>query len=272
MSSRDVYRLDGRVAVVTGAAGGLGTAIAQHLADLGAQLVLMDRRKDMLADVCAQVVASGSPAPLALGCELTEEASIRRAAEETLDHLGRIDALVANAGVLLPAATIDSISVADWDLTMAVNARAPFLCARYFGRPMVNARSGSIVVTSSIAAQLPNTTAAYGPSKAAVLALARQIAVEWGQHGVRANAVSPGIVRTPLSEHFFKDPAVTVRRMAMIPMGRPAVPMEIASVVGFLCGDASAYVTGQEIVVDGALCIGSLRASARDIKAEAPRS
>ena len=260
------YRLDGRVAVVTGAAGGLGQAIARHLADLGALLVLMDRDAGSMASLSSDIALRSGATPLSLGCELSREDDIRAAANDALGQFGQIDVLVANAGILLPAASIEDIAVADWDLTMQVNLRAPFLCARHFGKSMLDRNAGSIVMTGSIAAHSPNTNASYGPSKAGLLALTRQIAVEWGPRGVRANAVSPGIVRTPLSEHFFADPAVTARRMATIPLGRPATPEDIASAVGFLAGDASAYVNGQEIIADGAMLMSTLRTTAQPPK------
>ena len=269
----DLYRLDGRVAVVTGAAGGLGGAIARHLADLGATLVLMDRERASMAALSDDIGAASAILPMTIGCELTSEDDIRAAASDVAGHFGQVDILVANAGVLLPASTIEDIAVAQWDLTMAVNLRAPFLCARHFGESMLRRGAGSIVMTGSIAAHSPNTTASYGPSKAGLLALARQIAVEWGPRGVRANSVSPGIVRTPLSEHFFSDPEVTALRMATIPLARPATPQDIAAAIGFLAGDGAAYVNGQELVVDGAMLMSTLRTSAHPVKqrAEVPQ-
>ena len=259
----DLYRLDGRVAVVTGAAGGLGVAIARHLSSLGATLVLMDRTRESMTTLTQEILGAGGQQPLALACDLADEDAIRSAADEVSKQFGRVDVLAANAGILPAATDLESLSTEMWEQTMQINLRAPFHCAKYFGASMLSAGSGSIVFTGSVAAHSPNTTASYGPSKAGLLGLARQIAVEWGPRGVRGNSVSPGIVRTPLSEHFFADPVLTARRMATIPLGRPALPLDIAAVVGFLAGDGSAYVNGQEIVVDGAMLMSTLRSTAR---------
>ncbi len=255
-------RLDGRVAVVTGAAGGIGAAIARQLSAQGAQLTLMDRTAEMLEPLASEIRSAGGRSPLVLGCELTDEKAIRDAAESAVNAFGQIDILIANAGLLLPNATLEQTQTAEWDLTMNVNLRAPFLCARYFGAPMLKAGKGAIVVTTSIAAHAPNTTASYGPSKAGLLALMRQISVEWGPRGVRANAISPGLVRTPLSARFYADPASVARRMERVPLRRPSEPEEIASVIGFLVSDAASYVNGQEFIVDGGILNTTLSSSA----------
>ena len=258
----DVVRLDGRVAVVTGAAGGIGQAIARRFQALGAHVVLMDQVLGPLEALGAELVQHGGPQPLPLICDLTQAEQVSDAAARVETDLGGAQILAANAGVLRPASSVADIDIADWDLTMAVNLRAPFLCARYFGAAMIAARKGAIVITGSVAAHLPNTTAAYGPSKAGVLALARQLAVEWGPYGIRTNTISPGLVRTPLSEHFYADPAASTRRLATVPLGRPATADEIASLVAFLASDAASYVNGQDLVADGGMQFSSLRYSA----------
>ena len=255
-------RLDGRVAVVTGAAGGIGQAIARRFQALGAHVVLMDQVLGPLEALGAELVQQGGPQPLPLICDLTQAEQVSDAAARVETDLGGAQILAANAGILRPASGVADIDIADWDLTMAVNLRAPFLCARYFGAAMIAARKGAIVITGSIAAHLPNTTAAYGPSKAGVLALARQLAVEWGPSGIRTNTISPGLVRTPLSEHFYADPAASARRLATVPLGRPATADEIASLVAFLASDAASYVNGQDLVADGGMQFSSLRYSA----------
>jgi NAD(P)-dependent dehydrogenase (short-subunit alcohol dehydrogenase family) len=269
-AAQTLGRLDGRVAIVTGAAGGIGQAVARQLQTLGAQVVLMDMVLAPLEAFAAQLEADGGLRPAILTCDLTVAEQVEQTAAKVEADFGGAQILAANAGILTPAASVTDISLADWDLTMAVNLRGPFLCTRYFGAAMVKAQRGSIVITGSVAAHLPNTTAAYGPSKAGVLALARQLAVEWGPMGIRTNTVSPGLVRTPLSEHFYADPAASARRLATVPLGRPASAAEIASVVAFLAGDAASYVNGQDIVADGGLLFSSLRNSAPAIYQTGP--
>jgi NAD(P)-dependent dehydrogenase (short-subunit alcohol dehydrogenase family) len=234
--------LAGRTAIVTGAAGGLGRAIVEYLAGLGASVVLLDLERE-------EKLPEGQH--LALACDITSDEAVRRAARTVVERFGGCDILVNNAGILPSAASLESIGAEGWDRVIAVNLRGSFLCTTHFGAAMLERGAGSIVNLASIAAALPNAVSAYGPSKAAILGLTRQIAVEWGPRGVRANAVSPGLVRTPMSETFYADPANHDTRRAAVAARRIGRPEEVASVVAFLASDASAYVNGQEIVVDG---------------------
>ncbi len=246
----DDYRLDGRVAVVTGAAGGLGGAIAERLATLGASLVLIDLQADRLA-ACATAVEQHGAQVMTLGCDLMQEGQITDAANAVKQRFGRCDVLINNAAIMPAATPLEDYSADAWDQVMAVNVRAPFLCAKHFGADMLKRRAGSIVNIASIAAVLPNGLPPYGPGKAALLGLMRQIAVEWGPRGVRCNAVSPGLVRTPMSEANYSDPQIHATRIETVALRRIGRPADIAQVVAYLASDASGYVNGQEIVVDG---------------------
>tara|TARA_R110002020_G_scaffold109430_16_gene253179 strand:+ start:44279 stop:45055 length:777 start_codon:yes stop_codon:yes gene_type:complete len=240
-----VFRSDallGRTAVLTGAAGGLGGGIARSLAEMGANLVLLDLKQTSLD-------LEGDH--LSLSCDLADADAVAEAAVRVKDHFGRCDILVNNAAILSSPTHLDTMEIAEWDRVMAINLRGAMLCARAFGSSMLEANYGSIVNIASIAATTPNTTTAYGPSKAAILALTRQIAVEWGPRGIRANSVSPGLVRTPMSEAFYSNPAKYEARASRVASRRIGSPEDIASVVSFLASDASSYVNGQEIVVDG---------------------
>jgi NAD(P)-dependent dehydrogenase (short-subunit alcohol dehydrogenase family) len=234
--------LGGRVAVVTGAGGGLGGGIAKQLSDMGAQVVLLDLR-------AAQLELKGDP--LSLACDITQEASVAQAAAAVLAKYGRCDILVNNAAILPGAVALEQLSEQSWDQVMSVNLKGAFLCGKHFSASMLRSGQGSIVNLASIAAVSPNAVGSYGPSKAGTLALTRQMAVEWGPRGVRANAASPGLVRTPMSEAFYADPANLAARTAVVASRRIGTPQDVASVVAFLASDASAYVNGQEIVVDG---------------------
>lgn len=246
--------LAGRIAVVTGANGGLGGAIVAQLAAMGARVVLIDLRESVV-DVVGD--------HLSLACDISSEVSVAEAAQIVEQKYGRCDILVNNAAILPKPVGLQETSEADWNKVLDVNLKGSFLCSKHFGRSMVNNESGSIVNIASIAASAPNGVAAYCPSKSAILGLTRQIAVEWGPKGVRANSVSPGLVRTPMSEPFYANPANLVARTAVIASRRVGVPQDIASVVAFLVSDAASYVNGQEIIVDG----GFLRSSLMNIQA-----
>ncbi len=249
MSAFASNAMAGRVAVVTGASGGLGGAIVAQLAAMGAHVAALDLQQPTLA-------LPGDH--LALACDITSEQAVTEAAAEVHARWGRCDVLVNNAGILPRNITLEDTPVELWEQVFAVNLKGLLFCARQFVRPMMAAGSGSIVNLSSIAATAPNRVGAYSASKGAVVSLTRQMAVEWGPKGIRTNAVSPGLVRTPMSEPFYADPQVYAARVSTVAARRIGTPGELASVVAFLASDASAYVNGQEITVDGGFMLTGL--------------
>lgn len=242
--------LAGRYAVVTGAAGAIGAAIARQLAADGAALALVDLSGEGLQALQSTLSSTGVEV-LSVEADLGQESAVEKAMDKVTTFFGQCDILVNNVGVLPRATSFEHLTSDIWDRTFAVNLKSAFLCSRGFGRLMLDRRSGCIVNIGSSAATLPNSSAAYAISKAALLALSRQVAVEWGPRGVRSNVVSPGFIRTPLSEHFYADNETRTMRELTVPLRRIGTVEDVARVVAFLASDAASYINGQELIVDG---------------------
>jgi glucose 1-dehydrogenase len=242
--------LSGRVAVVTGAGGGIGSAIALSLGSAGARLVLIDQNEASCKATAETLRAKGIAAE-AFGCDTTDAAAVAAVAKESLKRVGPAEILANNAGILR-AGPLESLSVADWNTLLGVNLTGYFICAQAFGRQMLEKGRGSIVHIASIAAHLPQpNSGAYSPSKAGVAILSRQLAYEWGPKGVRSNSVSPGLIRTPMSEAFYAAPGIEEKRKAIVPTRRIGTPQDIADAVTFLSSDRASYVNGADLIVDG---------------------
>ena len=248
-NSADWLGLKERMCVVTGAGSGIGRAVAVAMASAGASLVLLDK-DSAKCEATAEVLRPTGVGALAVTCDIADPASVA-AAESASRAMGPCDILVNNAGMLLPG-SLATVSLEDWNLLLSVNLTGYLLCAQAFGRAMIERGRGAIVHTASIAGSNAQAfSGAYSVSKAGVLMLSRQPAVEWGPHGVRSNVLSPGLVRTPMSESFYQAPGVAERRAAAIPLGRVGTPEDMAQVVVFLASDRAGFVNGQEIIVDG---------------------
>lgn len=240
--------LDGKTAVITGAGGGIGQALTRAFAAEGVRVVLLDRTEERIREL-ADELGNGA---FVLSCDLSNGDEIAAAAE-AVEAEGGADILVNNAGILRPG-PLESVSEADWSAMLSVNLNGYLAAAQAFGRRMIARGSGTLVHVASIAGTHPQpVSGAYSASKAAILMLSRQLAYEWGPKGIRSNTVSPGLVRTPLSEPFYRDAEVKAKREAMVPLGRIAEPKDMADVALFLASPRASYVTGQDIVVDGGL-------------------
>jgi NAD(P)-dependent dehydrogenase (short-subunit alcohol dehydrogenase family) len=249
-SNGDWLGLAGRVAVVTGAASGIGRATANSLSSVGAAVALLDINIDG-AKEAAQAIAETGGRAVAVGCDTTDEASIAKARKEVEASLGGADILVNNAGILRPGG-LDKLSIADWNKILAVNLTGYLLVAQAFGEGMRQRRRGAIVHIASIAATEPQPwSGAYSTAKAGVHMLSRQLAYEWGPEGVRSNVVSPGFVRTALSESYYQVSGVLEARSRLVPVGRVAAPEDMANAITFLVSDKASYVSGAELLVDG---------------------
>jgi glucose 1-dehydrogenase len=249
-SGGDWLGLGRRIAVVTGGASGIGRATAESLAGVGTSVALLDINAEGAKAAAAAISAKGGKA-VGVACETTSEASLAAARKEVEAALGGPDILVNNAGILR-AGGLDKLSLADWNKILAVNLTGYLLAAQAFGEGMRQRRRGAVVHVSAIAASEPQPfSGAYSTAKSGVVMLSRQLAYEWGPEGVRSNVVSPGFVRTALSESYYQVPGVLEARSKLVPIGRVATPDDLAQVVTFLVSDRAGYVNGAEVLVDG---------------------
>jgi NAD(P)-dependent dehydrogenase (short-subunit alcohol dehydrogenase family) len=242
--------LSGRVCVVTGGGGGIGRAVALSLAQSGARVAAIDLDERGLEVTRAELGKLGSDHAIAR-CDTSDVASVTAASATVEQSLGPCDVLVNTAAVLRPGA-LDALTLAEWNAVLSVNLTGYFLCAQVFGRQMRAHGRGSLVHVASIAgSNAQGQSGAYSVSKAGVIMLSRQLANEWGPHGIRSNVVSPGMVITPMSQSFYDTPGVTERRSAVVPMRRVGMPQDMADAILFLASDRASYVNGDEITVDG---------------------
>ncbi len=250
--SQDWLGLAGRIFAVSGAASGIGEAIATALAQQGADVALLDRNPEGCEEV-KQRLAAYPGRRLVVACDVSSEAQIKEAALSVREKLGPCCGLVNAAGILRPAGLAE-ISVEQWQAQLAVNLTGYLLCAREFAQDMRKAGSGSIVHIGSISGRIPQPwSGAYSPGKAAVSLLSQQIAVEWGSDGIRSNVVAPGMIETALTADYYAQPGVRESREAFTASQRIGKPEDIAHAVLFLLSDKSGYINGAELGVDGGL-------------------
>lgn len=242
----DWLGLAGRSAAVTGAGSGIGQGCALALARAGVTVWALDRDETALA-ATVQESADQGLALTAIACDVTDASSVSAAAATA----GAVDILVNAAGIGRPGALLD-MDPADWQRVLDINLTGYLTTTRAFAPAMVERGSGSLVHIASIASRNPQPgSGAYSASKAGVALLSQQLAYELGPSGVRSNTVSPGLVRTPMTESYYQAPGVAERRDAAVPLRRVARADDIADVVVFLASDRARYVTGADITVDG---------------------
>jgi NAD(P)-dependent dehydrogenase (short-subunit alcohol dehydrogenase family) len=244
--------LQNRVFVVTGAAGGIGGAIAAQAAAAGARVALLDRDGEACV-AAAQALTEGGYVALPVACDTASAESVAAAASTVANQFGACE-ILANAAGIMRASPTEDLDLAQWNAVLAVNLSGYFLTAQAFGSQMTTAKRGSIVHVASITAHHPQTRGgSYGVSKSGVVMLSKQLAAEWGPSGIRSNVVSPGLIRTPLTENFYRQPGVTEQRARIVPSRRIGSPQDIADCALFLASDRAAYVNGAELIVDGGL-------------------
>jgi NAD(P)-dependent dehydrogenase (short-subunit alcohol dehydrogenase family) len=245
-------KLKDKIAVVTGASQGIGSGIAIGLAEAGADVIVNYNRHAAAAETVADSIRKLKRRALVLQGDVSNSEEVTAIVRKTLEAFGKIDILVNNAGIFI-ASPIESVTEQDWDRVMAVNLKGVFLCCQAVGNHMIARQSGgSIINVASISSHIPEINGgAYTPSKAGVIGLTRLLAVEWAEHNIRVNAVSPGPVMTPLQRQAYPTEALLTARNRAIPLNRHGTPADIAAVIVFLASDDAAYITSAEITADG---------------------
>lgn len=246
------FRLDGRVALVTGASSGIGAALAEGLAGAGARVALVARRQDRLEALAERLRRGGADAR-AFGCDVASAEDVERLASDVAAAMGAVEVLVNNAG-FVEVTPAESEPLDRFEAILDVNLVGTFRCAQRFGREMLAAGRGSIVNVASIlgvvgVGQIPQ--ASYAASKGGVVNLTRELAAQWARRGVRVNALAPAWFPTEMTDEMFADERSRKWMTTRTPMGRPGRLEELVGPLLFLASDAASYVTGHVLLVDG---------------------
>lgn len=242
--------LTGKIALVTGAARGIGRSIAEELAAAGADVAVCDLQEDWLKDTVAAIGAKGRKS-LACAVDVKDPANVNECVNKVVQAFGRIDIMVNNAGITKDGLLV-RMSDEDWDAVINVNLKGTFLFTRAVARPMMKQRTGAIVNIASIIGLIGNAGQCnYSASKAGVIALTKSTAKELAGRNIRVNAVAPGFIESKMTEVLPED--VKKKMLEAIPLQRFGLPADVAKAVVFLAGDESAYITGQVINVSGGM-------------------
>ena len=249
------FGLAGRTVLLTGATRGIGLAMTEAFVDAGARLVIASNEAPECLKLGEELRARGVEA-LAVPTDVRSAEELRRLADAAVQRFGAIDVLVCNAGVSGPVGPMAEVDDAAYAQTFDVNLRHAFILCGHVAPLMAQRGAGSIIVTSSIAGLRGNARIGlYALTKAALAQLARNLAVEYGPRGVRANAIAPGLIRTSWASAVLSNPQASAARLGQTPLRRIGEPWEVAAAALFLAGPGSGFVTGQTLVVDGGTVI-----------------
>jgi NAD(P)-dependent dehydrogenase (short-subunit alcohol dehydrogenase family) len=245
-----LFDLNGKVALVTGASRGLGRAMAQGLAEAGADLVITSRHLSEVEQTASELTSGGRKV-LPVQADVTSTVEVEEVVARAVATMGGIDILVNNAGINIRKPALE-LTESDWDQTMDTNLKGCFLVAKAVGRHMLSRQTGSVVnIASMLASVVHADRAAYASSKGGLVQLTRVLAVEWAPHNVRVNAICPGPFLTELNKPILNDPEKVKYFMERLPMKRFGRPEELVGSVVFLASEASSYITGTTLYIDG---------------------
>jgi NAD(P)-dependent dehydrogenase (short-subunit alcohol dehydrogenase family) len=246
-----LFDLTGKGAFVTGASRGIGQVIAVALAEAGADVALVARSEDGLADTASAITSMGRKA-FVIPADVTSREAVDEAVTSAIDRLGEVDVVVNNAGGSNFMVTFRELRLAGWDKLMRLNLDSAVYVCHAFADHLLDRGQGSVINVASVAGVASSPfLAGYGAAKAGLISLTKTLAVEWGGQGVRVNALCPGWTATDLNRNLWMDPTAGPATIATVPMARWAKPEEMAGPALFLASDASSYMTGQVLIVDG---------------------
>ncbi len=254
---KNLFDLKGKVAIVTGGSGGFGKAVSIGLAAHGANVVVTSRTLSSLEETAKEVKKLGKKA-LPISCDVVDPKSVDQMVKRTVDEFGKVDILVTSAGIAMRSAA-EEFPIEDWQKVMDVNVKGTFLCCQAVGKVMIKQGiKGKIITVSSIRGLLghPGGYAAYGTSKGAVHLLTRQLAIEWTKYKINVNSIAPCIFWTPLTAPILSDEKLYNIFMSRIPWGRAAEPEDFVGAAVFLASEASEFITGHILYVDGGSTAG----------------
>jgi NAD(P)-dependent dehydrogenase (short-subunit alcohol dehydrogenase family) len=251
MALMDLFKLNGRSALITGGSKGLGRAMAQALAEAGADVAVCSRTSGEAENAAAEISSATGAKVIGLNADVIDRASVLDMVAACNASFGKIDILINNAGINVRKPTAE-VSEEEFDSVVDISVKGSFLCTQAVIQGMLERKWGRIVMLGSIMSHvaIPNRSA-YSAAKSGVLGMTRSLALEGAPHGVTVNCLCPGVFATPLNLPIMNDPAAFQAFLSKIPMGRWAQPEELAGAIVFLCSEASGYMTGATLTVDG---------------------
>lgn len=254
MNILEQFRLDGKVAIVTGGAMGLGQAMATALAQAGADIVIADIQEDVAKATATTIRETEGVQATSLKVDVTNPDDVQKMVDDVVDEFGKIDILINNAGMTINAKA-EEMTYEQWNKVINLNLNGVFLVAQAVGRQMIKQGHGNIINTSSMSglvANKPQEQCSYNASKAGVIMLTKSLAMEWSKYNIKVNTIAPGYMKTELTKPFFEQGGAMIDDwMGFTPMGRPGLPEELGGIVVYLASEASSFAQGSVFTFDG---------------------